>query len=136
MVPPGMVPTTGGMVPPGMVPPGMVPPGMVPQPVAITPQVPSRSPQPVALAPSAPFTENRVTSVITFKNSDGASINVRNVFKPDGTGYRYIDTPNGTKSKGPFFTYTVQGQKIYITYTGNDKRVVSTREPVVGSEPV
>jgi hypothetical protein len=89
-----------------------------------------------SIAPAVPFRETRITPVATFKNIDGKSIIVKNVYKPDGTGYRHVTTFDGSSSKGPFFNYTVQDQKIYITYRSNGKRLVSSKQPEIGSEPV
>jgi hypothetical protein len=156
--PPGMVPPApfGGGTPPGMVPPapvpGMVPPapfgpsslppGMVPPapfggtPLVRVPPPPSQIVAP-SVPPSAPFRQTMVTPVITFTRSGDRSISVKYIYKSDGTGYRHVSNQDGSYSeKGPFFTYTAQGQKIFITYTGNAIRTVSEVQPAAGSEPV
>ena len=133
-LPPGMVPSSqiGGTpsAPPGMVPPapfGGTPPAPAPPSQIVAPSVP----------PSAPFSQTMVTKVITFTRSGGRSISVKHIYKSDGTGYRHVSNQDGSYSeKGPFFTYTVQGQKIFITYTGNAIRTVSEVQPAAGSEPV
>jgi hypothetical protein len=145
--PPGMVTPApfGGGTPPGMVTPapfgGGTPPGMVtPAPFGGgTPPVPPPPSQIVtpSVPPSAPFSQTMVTPVVTFKRSGDRSISVKHIYKSDGTGYRHVSNQDGSySSKGPFFTYTAQGQKIFITYTGNAVRTVSEVQPTAGSEPV
>ena len=131
--PPGMVTPApfGGGTPPGMVTPapfgGGTPPVPPPPSQIVTPSVP----------PSAPFSQTMVTPVVTFKRSGDRSISVKHIYKSDGTGYRHVSNQDGSySSKGPFFTYTAQGQKIFITYTGNAVRTVSEVQPTAGSEPV
>ena len=144
MVPPAPFgpPPVPEMVPPVPFGPSSLPPGMVPSTqIGGTPPVPVPPPPSQIVAPSvppsAPFRQTMVTPVVTFKRSGDRSISVKYIYKSDGTGYRHVSNQDGSYSeKGPFFTYTAQGQKIFITYTGNAIRTVSEVQPAAGSEPV
>ena len=135
---PAMTPTssTGPTMAPTFASPSSTGAAPFASPSSTGPTMAPAAPNGPSIAPAVPFRETRITPVATFKNIDGKSIIVKNVYKPDGTGYRHVTTFDGSSSKGPFFNYTVQDQKIYITYRSNGKRLVSSKQPEIGSEPV